>query len=288
MSFIWSTAELGTLVPGNEPIRLRYGDTHPGRPPSERYTTIVALHGAGFNDNIWLPWISHLPSDVRLIAINRRGFSGSSATHQSCEILPNDTEAFGRYTVDLFAFIKFVVETLKVPDHKTDGSGGIVLLGWNVILFEPAGFMVGIPFDRPLWDDSLPPEPLGRGFVDGLLQPLPAEKLPLVQASVDDMLVLAHDLHSWNGADLKEREGLARTAFTQIPPFIGLGILCCTTTLTACHQCCEWLTDICAGQANTTSRVIQGGNHFVMATNPKEFNDAVIGSLQDLGVQVGV
>ncbi|EJT96891.1 hypothetical protein DACRYDRAFT_119714 [Dacryopinax primogenitus] len=133
-SFSWSTAELGSLVSGDHPVRLRYGDTHPGRTSQTPYTTIIALHGIGFNSNIWSPWLPHLPQDIRLIALNRRGFGGSSGLHQPQERLVDgtNTESYGRYLLDLLAFVKYAVKVLKLPgkDTKT-GKGGIVLLGWS-------------------------------------------------------------------------------------------------------------------------------------------------------------
>ncbi|KZO93879.1 hypothetical protein CALVIDRAFT_566110 [Calocera viscosa TUFC12733] len=123
MSLSWSTAQLGVLVPGDEPVSLRYGDTHPGRSDAEPYTTIIAFHGTGFNSIIWSPWLEHLPANVRLIAANRRGYFGSSPVHESQQLLPNNPEAFGRYVVDTLAFIKFAVDVLKVE--------GVRVLDWD-------------------------------------------------------------------------------------------------------------------------------------------------------------
>ncbi|EJT96890.1 hypothetical protein DACRYDRAFT_112230 [Dacryopinax primogenitus] len=52
MSFTWSTADLGVVVDGDDPITLRYGDTSPERSATPPYTTIIALHGSGFNATI--------------------------------------------------------------------------------------------------------------------------------------------------------------------------------------------------------------------------------------------
>ncbi|EJT96892.1 hypothetical protein DACRYDRAFT_119715 [Dacryopinax primogenitus] len=125
----WSTAELGVLYPGDQPVHLRYLDTSGDKTDSSN--TIIALHGVGFNSNIWNRWIPLL-ADTRLIALNRRGYSGSGPIHQPTGTTPQDpTEPWGRYVLDLVAFIKYTAEVLKVPPKRSDGTGGIVLLAWS-------------------------------------------------------------------------------------------------------------------------------------------------------------
>ncbi|KZT58717.1 alpha/beta-hydrolase [Calocera cornea HHB12733] len=333
MCFAWNNAELNVLVPGDDPITIHYGDT--GVPKSEQnlpYTTIVAVHGAGFNANIWAPWVKYLPHNVRLIGINRRGFSGSSHIHnQTHDPAINHTVSCARYILDLFAFIKFLVESLKVPEYDSSrGAGGIVLLGWSngctyttgilavlankdglpasfglpatiwdeyipvvrsyvtsVLLFEPTGLIMGIPLDRPTWDESLPPAELGRSFVEGILTTVPVEKHASIQPSIDDFTVLTHDLYSWPGADFKEREEVSRLAYTAIPSSIGVGVILCAGTIaTTCIHGSQWVIDRCAGQQNATVRIIPGGNHFAMATDPEVFNSAIFSIIRELAIKV--
>jgi len=128
----WSTSNLGTIVPGDPAVHLHYLDSHPSPPPVP-YTTVIAVHGTGFNSRIWLPLLPHLPPNLRLLAFNRRGHAGSSAVHESKEQTSGNVEAFGRYVLDLVGFLRFAVEQLGVPatDEAEEGKGGIVLLGWS-------------------------------------------------------------------------------------------------------------------------------------------------------------
>ncbi|KZO93874.1 alpha/beta-hydrolase [Calocera viscosa TUFC12733] len=310
MAFSWAIADLGVLMSEDEPVSLCYGDTAPGRTDTQPYTTIIALHGAGFNSNIWTPWIPYLPSEYRVIAVNRRGYAGSSSVHKSQNRMPSDTEAFGRHFLDKLAFIKFVVDLVRGSSESCEEPPKIVLLGWSkgcaywiallatlstsdslptsfglpwstvepyitvvrdhvrsVILFEPPEWIVGIPLNIPVSDGTLD-----------------TSSSILLEASVDDMTILAHDLRSWNGTDFKEREDVATKALCKVPSFLGMGIVYCTTGIGL--EGSLWMIDRLDGQRNTTSRAIQGGNHFVMATDPKEFNDAVIGCVQELAVKV--
>jgi len=331
MSFEWSTANLGVLVPGDEPVSLRYGDYSRDRQSIGSYTTIIALHGTGFNSNIWTPWLPHLPPDIRLIVLNRRGYAGSSPLHQSRKMLPCDTESYGRDVFDVFAFIKFVADILDVPQSSVAGNaGGIVLLGWSkgcayltsllavlasdnglpashgisrsalkpyipvmhtyvktVLLFEPPGVMAGIPQNVQLYDATLSPAQLGRGFVDGCLTTVPSEMKKFIEPAIDDTTVAAHELQTWNGTDDLEREGVAIHAFSSIPSWLGVGVMCCAgTTIDTCIRGSQWMIDRCTGQVNTTSRVIPGGNHFVMATDPGLFNEAVISTIAELATKI--
>ncbi|KZT58711.1 hypothetical protein CALCODRAFT_232268 [Calocera cornea HHB12733] len=133
MSPSWATADLGVLVPGDPPTKLYYLDSHPV-PPEGPYTTLVAVHGTGFNSRIWLPLLPHLPPHTRLLAFNRRGYAGSSPPHVSASPGAGNTEGFGRQVLDLAAFVRFAVEGLGVPAAaQGEGKGGIVLFGWCVL-----------------------------------------------------------------------------------------------------------------------------------------------------------
>ncbi|EJT96884.1 hypothetical protein DACRYDRAFT_112225 [Dacryopinax primogenitus] len=126
----WSTANLGVLVPGDPVLSLRYLDSHP-LPPQEPYTTIIAVHGTGYNSRIWLPLLPHLPPSVRLLAFNRRGHFGSCAPYVSSRPGSGNVDGFGRHVLDLAGFVRFAVEVLGVtPARKEGRKGGVVLLGW--------------------------------------------------------------------------------------------------------------------------------------------------------------
>ncbi|KZO93878.1 hypothetical protein CALVIDRAFT_600361 [Calocera viscosa TUFC12733] len=130
MSPTWSTAHLGVLVPGDAPIHLQYFDTSPS-PPSAPYTTVILVHGTGFNSHIWVPSLPRLPRNTRMLAFNRRG---SSPPHASAQQQPGNVEAFGRYVIDLLGFLKYAVEVLGVPPASSEGQGrkgSIVLVGWS-------------------------------------------------------------------------------------------------------------------------------------------------------------
>ncbi|EJT96898.1 alpha/beta-hydrolase [Dacryopinax primogenitus] len=327
MSFSWSIAELGNLVSGDQPVSLRYGDTNPRRAAGTPYTTIIALHGIGVNSNIWLPWLPHLPEDIRLLALNRRGFNGSSDLHQPTD--GNFVESYGRYLLDLVAFVKYAVEVLKIPpkDPKT-GKGGIVLLGWskacsyltsllavlsseeglaashglsmsafepylgavrshvvNVMLFEPPGLIFGIPRQEKFGNETESMAVQGRDFVHGMLSALPADKVHLVHVSVDKMEVAAHDMFTWNGKDDEEREAVSKMAFKDVPSFLGLSVIYGTNTIPSCLEGSKWVIERSHSQDNTTYRVIQDGDHFLMVTDPEGFNEAVISCINELVVK---
>lgn len=129
--------------------------TKPAAELPERYTTLIALHGVGFNSGtsrhllhlttrtytkltfsalipqpptaVWTPLLPHLPSSTRFLAYNQRSYTGSSPAFESKK--EGGTDATAAYLGDLLNFIEFAVEELKVPaiDDAT-GKGGIALL----------------------------------------------------------------------------------------------------------------------------------------------------------------
>jgi pimeloyl-ACP methyl ester carboxylesterase len=123
-------------------------------PLPTRYTTIVALHGVGFNSSalysycnltyqilttlssfspfrytsaVWTPLLPSLPPSIRFLAYNQRSYAGSSPAFEAKPV--GGTDATAAYLGDLLAFIKFAAEELGVPGvDDASGAGGISLL----------------------------------------------------------------------------------------------------------------------------------------------------------------
>ncbi|GAA6059073.1 hypothetical protein JCM10212_002044 [Sporobolomyces blumeae] len=106
-----------------------WADHDPKRERPERYTTLVALHGVGFNGAVFSPLIPYLPETIRLVAYNQRSYAGSSPAFASKT--PGAVDATAAYLIDLVAFLKWTTDELDVPKKGPDGQGGIVLLGWS-------------------------------------------------------------------------------------------------------------------------------------------------------------
>ncbi|GAA6022948.1 hypothetical protein JCM10207_007726 [Rhodosporidiobolus poonsookiae] len=113
-------------------LHLAYLDSfdllHPDERPEE-YTTVVGLHGVGFNSAVWTPLLPHLPPSIRFLAYNQRSYAGSSPAFSPTQ--PGGVDAMAAYVGDLMQFVGFAVQELGVREKKDGGEGGIVLLGWS-------------------------------------------------------------------------------------------------------------------------------------------------------------
>ncbi|KAK4703174.1 hypothetical protein P7C70_g3043, partial [Phenoliferia sp. Uapishka_3] len=113
---------------------LSYIDSFSTLPtPPTSYTTVIGLHGIGFNSAAWTPIVDELALDpttpIRFIAYNQRDYRGSSP--KVAAELPGAVDVTEVYLNDLLEFIEFVVKELKVPGVPSSGSsaaGGITLL----------------------------------------------------------------------------------------------------------------------------------------------------------------
>ncbi|EGU13170.1 Proteophosphoglycan ppg4 [Rhodotorula toruloides ATCC 204091] len=114
----------------SDDVTLAYVDSWHGRAKEdmpERYTTVVGLHGVGFNSAVWTPLLPALPSSIRFLAYNQRSYAQSSPAFDAKQ--PGGTDATATYLCDLMEFLRFAVEELGVQgvDEETH-EGGIVLL----------------------------------------------------------------------------------------------------------------------------------------------------------------
>lgn len=150
-----------------------YNDSGPV-PGSTDYTTLVTIHGSGFNASkyCWphrlLCLIIHIGSfvhmheyahqrNLRLVNVNRRGYRGSTKFSDA------DLDDFGggrqiyhhKLALQLSQFLEHLVlvEKIPLPDVNRK-SGGIVFLGWS---FGNATSLMSIPCRSR----SLNPAPYG-------------------------------------------------------------------------------------------------------------------------------
>ncbi|KAM0792655.1 hypothetical protein ACM66B_002436 [Microbotryomycetes sp. NB124-2] len=131
-------------------VHVSYIDTWSNRQETPTsYTTVIGLHGTGYNSNAWLkPFDFTKSSDsVRFIAYNQRSYAGSTDGFDIKQ--PAGVDATAAYLEDLVHFVNWSVDELKLPSHdKKSGRGGIVLLGWSkgtVLLFALLAALHGAP-----------------------------------------------------------------------------------------------------------------------------------------------
>ncbi|ORY54860.1 Alpha/Beta hydrolase protein [Leucosporidium creatinivorum] len=143
-------------------VHVSYIDSWADKPAAElpsSYTTIIGLHGVGFNSAIWTPLLPHLPASTRFIAYNQRSYTGSSPAYQSEK--EGGTDATAAYLGDLLAFLEWVVAEVKLPgvDDATS-EGGIVLLGWSkgtLLLFSLLSLLHASPSSTTSFISSVQP-----------------------------------------------------------------------------------------------------------------------------------
>ncbi|KAL6308738.1 Alpha/Beta hydrolase protein [Sparassis latifolia] len=131
-----------SLVVNSEGIELFYYDTgvpavsEPGKP----YKTLFVVHGMGYNGLIYKKVQAlGLASGMRIVAINRRGYSGSTPLSPA-ELAVSATggtedakEAFiTARGLEMANFIDRFVQQQNIPPITEDGKGGgMGLLGWS-------------------------------------------------------------------------------------------------------------------------------------------------------------
>ncbi|KAJ8092416.1 hypothetical protein PM082_023871 [Marasmius tenuissimus] len=126
-------------------IKLFVTDT--GAPPNSKdYTTLVIIHGFGFPGACFEPLQAQSqtePSNLRVVALNRRDFAGSTPfSDAELEALRGDEslaqESHGNLGLHMLLFLRKFVEEEGVPpilandEQRTQRSGGIVVMGWSM------------------------------------------------------------------------------------------------------------------------------------------------------------
>ncbi|GAA5986404.1 hypothetical protein JCM5350_002909 [Sporobolomyces pararoseus] len=111
-------------------LKLAYIDSFSLLQPEERpkkYTTLLAIHGVGFNSAVFSTLIPHLPSNTRLLAYNQRSYRGSSPAFKGKEQGGSDTTA--RYLEDFLEFVQWCVRELGLTSKEQGGQ--VIVLGWS-------------------------------------------------------------------------------------------------------------------------------------------------------------
>ncbi|KAF7341425.1 Aminodeoxychorismate synthase [Mycena venus] len=114
-------------------IELLYTDS--GAPISASYTTLIVLHGSGFNGDGFVPLheFAHR-NDLRVILWNRRDYRGSTKyTDAELEDLAAGRKVFqDRLAMQLAWFLEHFIKHENTPKISVDhGSGGFILIGWS-------------------------------------------------------------------------------------------------------------------------------------------------------------
>ncbi|KAK7046737.1 Alpha/Beta hydrolase protein [Favolaschia claudopus] len=115
---------------------LAYTDS--GKPASDVYITIFALHGMGFNGGIFKRLAAVAPKkNIRLVAINRRQYEGSTPFGPEAAIPitgseDEKTKFLASRGIELANFAATFIEKNNLPPISADGkTGGVAFLGWS-------------------------------------------------------------------------------------------------------------------------------------------------------------
>ncbi|GAA6007207.1 hypothetical protein JCM11491_003044 [Sporobolomyces phaffii] len=118
-----------------------------------KYTTILGIHGVGFNSSVFSPLIPHLPPNTRFLAYNQRSYSGSSSAFRSQA--KGGVDATAAYLEDFLAFLAWSVRELGLTS-KRDG-GDVVVLSWSKGTVIPISLLALLDTASP--SSSLNPPP---------------------------------------------------------------------------------------------------------------------------------
>ncbi|KAJ7087027.1 Alpha/Beta hydrolase protein [Mycena crocata] len=114
-------------------IEILYTDS--GAPNTEDYTTIVALHGCGFNGYCFERLHEYAPKyNVRMIFWNRRDYRGSTKyTDEELEDLRAGRKRFqDRLALQISWFLEHFIRNEHTPKISPGrAAGGFVLMGWS-------------------------------------------------------------------------------------------------------------------------------------------------------------
>ncbi|KAH9918264.1 Alpha/Beta hydrolase protein [Fomitopsis serialis] len=187
---------MSSLVINDQGIELRYTDS--GAPPSTSstpYITLFMVHGMGFIGPIFkkIQALAH-SSNLRVVAINRRGYTGSTPLTQAEATAPlaGSDEDKATYIanrgLEIASFIDAFIQKHNIPPIAVDRKGGGVgLLGWSagnvstlsavayvdrlppaaqkrlasymraLILQEPPSLCLGMPLPPGTWSPQIDP-----------------------------------------------------------------------------------------------------------------------------------
>ncbi|KAJ4478977.1 hypothetical protein J3R30DRAFT_3472677 [Lentinula aciculospora] len=115
-------------------------------PPAELYETIILVHGNSFSNAIFQRLVSRSKEyNIRIVALNRRGYAGSTPYNLYERSIFSDEQAhtdeekhqfLERRGVEILRFIdEFIQQFLPPPiisDSEGKQSGGVALLGWSL------------------------------------------------------------------------------------------------------------------------------------------------------------
>ncbi|KAF8148346.1 hypothetical protein K438DRAFT_1625545, partial [Mycena galopus ATCC 62051] len=114
--------------------------TDSGAPKTVDYTTIVILHGSGFNGGTWrhygfvlLHEHAHL-NNLRVVIWNRRNYRGSTKyTDAELEDLKAGRKIFlDRFALQTAWFFEHFIKNEQTPPVSPDRkAGGFILMGWS-------------------------------------------------------------------------------------------------------------------------------------------------------------
>jgi predicted alpha/beta-fold hydrolase len=133
MTKVFSTQDTERLIKLPDGIEIFYNDSGPV-PGSEDYTTLVTLHGSGFNGG-FQPMINCAQSkNFRVINWNRRHYHGTTPySEEELDDLRNGRKVFfDKHAAQLAWFLEYLVKVEQVPKPDTEAkTGGIVVMGWS-------------------------------------------------------------------------------------------------------------------------------------------------------------
>ncbi|KAJ7474271.1 Alpha/Beta hydrolase protein [Mycena latifolia] len=172
-------------------IEILYTDS--GAPPTPDYTTLVVLHGTGFNGYGFVPLHAHAHKhNLRTILWNRRDYHGSTKyTNEELADLHAGRRIFqDRQALQIAWFLEHFIEHEKTPKVTADRTArGFILLGWSsgcsvvlALFADPSIFPPGlydtvepylrslVLYDPPVVALGYPP-PEVEGFYDPFNDP---------------------------------------------------------------------------------------------------------------------
>ncbi|KAI0755094.1 Alpha/Beta hydrolase protein [Daedaleopsis nitida] len=130
---------MSTLTVDANGTELAYIDSGAPATSTHDYVTIFAIHGMMFGYHIYDKVFALAQgADVRLVAINRRGYPGSTAlsAEDMAALAGTDEqkEAFIQARgLEVATFIDKFIEVNDIPPISEDGTaGGIALMGWSL------------------------------------------------------------------------------------------------------------------------------------------------------------
>jgi pimeloyl-ACP methyl ester carboxylesterase len=134
MSSVIITRDTERLLKLPDGIEIFYNDSGPV-PGSEDYTTLVTLHGSGFNGEGFQPMINCAHSkNFRVINWNRRHYRGTTPySEEELDDLKKGCKAFfDKHAAQIAWFLAHLVQVEQVPKPDPEAkTGGIVVMGWS-------------------------------------------------------------------------------------------------------------------------------------------------------------